>query len=181
MKTSAALFEAYLKCPTKCWRRAQGEVGDDNAYATRVRAQTESYATDAAKRLANEIVPPETVATAPELADLKTAKWRLALDVTVRTPETSRSSRREEAPSALPQLSTLNAKPSNQSLVTPAAAVSDSALESRLHAVERGPAEGRGAEILPDRLKRCRFRCLSCGIGGEVALRRQEMRMSAAF
>jgi hypothetical protein len=33
MHITSALFEAYLKCPTKCFLRSQGEQGTDNAYA----------------------------------------------------------------------------------------------------------------------------------------------------
>ncbi len=117
MKISPFLFEAYLKCPTKCWRRAQGEVGDDNAYATWVRSQTETYASESARRLANNAVNLEGVAIAPEVAGIKTARWLLALEV-------------------------------------PAGWQAEScSLESRLHAVERVPSEGRGkaAQFIPVR------------------------------
>jgi CRISPR/Cas system-associated exonuclease Cas4 (RecB family) len=33
MKLTSALFEAYLKCPTKCYLRSTGQAGSGNAYA----------------------------------------------------------------------------------------------------------------------------------------------------
>ena len=37
------LFEAFLKCPTKCWLRANDEPASDNTYAKWVEAQDRSY------------------------------------------------------------------------------------------------------------------------------------------
>jgi hypothetical protein len=33
MKITSDLFQAYLKCPTKCWLRATGELGTGNSYS----------------------------------------------------------------------------------------------------------------------------------------------------
>jgi len=46
------LFEAYLKCPTKCFLRSHGEAGTGNAYADWVRIQSESYRRNGIKCLA---------------------------------------------------------------------------------------------------------------------------------
>ena len=46
MKISSRLFEAFLKCPTKCWLRATGESFGGNAYAEWVKTQNESCASD---------------------------------------------------------------------------------------------------------------------------------------
>ena len=43
MKITSAVFEAYLKCPTKCWLRASGEPTSGNTYAEWVKAQNASY------------------------------------------------------------------------------------------------------------------------------------------
>jgi len=98
MTITPFLFEAFLKCPTKCWLRFTGEQTAGNAYAEWVETEQESYRTDAAKRLiANE---PETdcaVATVAE--NLKTAKWRVAVDVPMRIEP--RSSRSKEAHSKI--------------------------------------------------------------------------------
>ena len=51
MNITSYLFEAYLKCPTKCFLRSRGEVGSGNAYADWVRSQTDSYRNDRIKEL----------------------------------------------------------------------------------------------------------------------------------
>jgi len=51
MKITPLLFEALLKCPTKCWLRFTCEPPTGNTYAEWVQAEAESYRTDAAKRL----------------------------------------------------------------------------------------------------------------------------------
>src|SRR5215510_11468675 len=43
MNITSCLFEAYLKCPTKCFLLSRGEVGSGNPYADWVRSQTDSY------------------------------------------------------------------------------------------------------------------------------------------
>jgi hypothetical protein len=43
MKITPALFEAYLKCPTKCWLRSTGEPSSGGSYPEWVKAQNDSY------------------------------------------------------------------------------------------------------------------------------------------
>lgn len=114
MKTTPDLFAAYLKCPTKCWLRAQGETAPGNEYAEWVRTRTESYRSEGVKRLlesvseserhpalsAAENPDPISSGNAPgregaprrppppgpvNAAQLKTAQWRLATDLPVHT------------------------------------------------------------------------------------------------
>jgi len=51
MKITSSLFEAYLKCPTKCFLRSRGEAGAGNEYADWVRVQTENYRNNRIKDL----------------------------------------------------------------------------------------------------------------------------------
>ena len=82
MKISFDLFEAFLKCPTKCWLRATGEPGSGNTYAEWVKSQTALYrATQTARLLAE--TPSDESAVSALAANLKTDKWRLAADVIV--------------------------------------------------------------------------------------------------
>jgi predicted RecB family nuclease len=158
MTITPALFEAFLKCPSKCWLRATGETPSGNPYAEWVQSQNESYRATQTERLLAEC-PPDATATSPPPERLKASQWLLAVDVMAQTPEWSRSSRREEAPSSSPQPSTTNSPPTDQNLVTPPATAQPTApqpaciAESRLHAVERVPAEGRGkaAQFTPIR------------------------------
>jgi hypothetical protein len=138
MTITPSLFEASLKCPTKCWLRFTGEPPTGNTYAEWVQTEHESYRTEAAKRLAAN-VPANECAVAPAAAELKTAKWRVAVDVPVRIEP--RSSRGHEAQTSSTEI--------NQSLLTSAATI----VESRLHGIERIPSEGRGkaAQFIPIR------------------------------
>src|SRR5690242_10743752 len=104
MKITPSLFEAFLKCPTKCWLRSQGESSTGNEYTDWFRSENELYHTEGIKRLAAGISPDESVPSPPETENLKTAKWRLAVELVAHTQN----------------------------------------LESKIHAVERVPSEGRG-------------------------------------
>jgi hypothetical protein len=147
MNITADLFEAHLKCHTKCWLRAAGETGSGNEYAEWVGAQNESYECEAARRLQKTVPETERV-VAPTLAEnLKNAKWRLATHVPVQIE--LRRSRGNEAQTSSPQSPMRDSQPNDQSLLTSAA----TSIESRLHAVERVPSEGRGkpAQFVPIR------------------------------
>jgi predicted RecB family nuclease len=78
------LFEAFLKCPTKCYLRSLGETGTENAYADWVRTQNESYCSDGIKRLMEGAAPDEFVVGPRGTKNLKTAKWRLAVNLVAR-------------------------------------------------------------------------------------------------
>ena len=49
MNVTSALFEAFLKCPTKCYLRSIGQTGGENAYAEWVHAQNDAYRSKTAK------------------------------------------------------------------------------------------------------------------------------------
>ena len=86
MTITPHLFEAFLTCATKCHLRSLGETSSGNEYAGWVRAQDESYRNDGAKHLL-ETTPETERAIAPGMETLKTARWRLAVDVRVRALE----------------------------------------------------------------------------------------------
>jgi predicted RecB family nuclease len=85
MKITPDLFEAFLKCPTKCHIRSLGETGAGNAYAEWVQAQNESYRSEATRRLQEEVPEPERVVAPPVTENLKSAKCQLAVDVEMRS------------------------------------------------------------------------------------------------
>jgi hypothetical protein len=113
MKLTSTLFDAFLKCPTKCYLRSTGQAGSGNAYAEWVREQNDAYRGEAIRRLMAGLPEPELVVAPPAAENLKADKWRLALDLPVQAGD----------------------------------------MESRIHAVERGPSEGRGkpAQFIPVR------------------------------
>ncbi len=149
MKITPDLFDAYLKCPTKCWLRATGEPTAGNAYADWVKTQNESYRANAARELmvdvpANECAPPPDSSRREEAhystEDLKSAKWRFAVDVPARVDRS-------------PDSHLCKPEAGNVKTHGLGGLRSEQFLESRLHAIERIPSEGRGkaAQFIPIR------------------------------
>lgn len=85
MTVTADVFAAYLKCPTKCFLRAHGEVGSGNEYADWVRAESETHRVEGLRRLTAGLPADDCVSGTSVTENLKTAKWRLATDVEVRS------------------------------------------------------------------------------------------------
>ena len=84
MTITSSLFEAYLKCPTKCWLRAAGEPAIENTYAEWVKAENDSYRTNETARLIAASLPDEVVFS-PNLDNVKAATWRFASNLAVQT------------------------------------------------------------------------------------------------
>ena len=84
MKITTPLFEAGLKCITKCFLRSLGETGTGNAYADWVRTQAESYRNAGMKDLLAGAADDECIIGSPGTGNWKTAKWRLAVDLVAR-------------------------------------------------------------------------------------------------
>ena len=84
MTITPYLYEAYLKCPTKCFLRALGEMPTGNAYADWVRSQNASYRSEGSQRLMQGATRDECVTDPRAAGNVKSAKWRLALDFTSR-------------------------------------------------------------------------------------------------
>jgi hypothetical protein len=82
MKITPAVFEAYLKCPTKCWLRATGELSAGNTYAAWVKAQHDSYRTIETERLF-AVSPNGEVVRSPGIVSVKVAKWKVATSLAV--------------------------------------------------------------------------------------------------
>ena len=146
MKISADVFEAFLKCSTKCWLRAAGEPTSGNAYAEWARSQNESYRTDAARPLIAE-VPSNECDLASVGQNLKTAEWRLALGVKLCMPFVRHVSAHAGSGGIPPPDNSLIVPCSPAQLDAPLSAEKMPALPSLvacLHAVERVPSAGRG-------------------------------------
>ncbi len=81
VKITAALFEAGLKCLTKCFLLSCGERGSDNGYAHWVQAHNESYQDRTIQRLMAESRSVECVSRLTDAKNLTGAKWRLGMDL----------------------------------------------------------------------------------------------------
>jgi hypothetical protein len=132
MRINSPIFDAFLKCATKCHLRSLGEIGSGNEYAEWVCGRDESYQREAARRLQDAVLETERVVAPPATESLKAAKWRLAVDLVAQTPAWRADG---SGPESRP-------KEETDGLGDPR---SERLLESRLHAVERVPSEGRGA------------------------------------
>jgi hypothetical protein len=83
MKITLDVFQAYLKCPTKCWLRATDEPSAGGTYPEWVKAQNDSYRVSETGRLVAEF-PNNEVAFSPDMRNLSAAKWRLASSLMVK-------------------------------------------------------------------------------------------------
>jgi predicted RecB family nuclease len=140
MRITSPLFDAFLKCATKGHLRSLGEISSGNEYAEWVRGRDESYQREAARGLQETVPETQRAVAPPATENLKAAKWTLAVDLMAQTPDRSADNQVcESRPNE--ESRGLGGPPSEQ------------LLESRLHAVERVPSEGRGkpAQFVPIR------------------------------
>lgn len=78
MAITSQIFEAYLKCPSKCWFRSLGEEGTGNVYADWVRTRSEAYRTAGIEQLMNGVTSAERAVAQTGSLNVKTAKCRFA-------------------------------------------------------------------------------------------------------
>ncbi|HYI97101.1 MAG TPA: TM0106 family RecB-like putative nuclease [Bryobacteraceae bacterium] len=83
MNITSHLFEAYLKCPTKCFLRSLGETAKENEYANWVQAENEAYRSDGIRRLTDGTAQDKHATSALDPETVKSAKWKLAVDQTI--------------------------------------------------------------------------------------------------
>ncbi len=140
MRIAPALFEAFLKCATKCHLRALGETGLGNEYAGWVRARDESYQREAARRALEAVAEAERVVAPPATENLKAAQWRWAVDLVAQASSPASSG---SVPLPVGTPGGTPGEPADETC----------ALQSRLHAVELIPSAGRGqpAQFVPIR------------------------------
>jgi hypothetical protein len=79
MKITPDVFEAFLKCPTKCWLRATGEPSTGASYSKWLKTQNDSYRLIGTRRLVAEFSNDEVVLS-PDIESFKVAKWRHGLN-----------------------------------------------------------------------------------------------------
>jgi predicted RecB family nuclease len=81
MIVTSYLFDAYLKCATKCWLRSRDESGTGNGYAAWVKTQTGSYRRDGIKRLMDGVAQNERVVEPSSTENLKNDTRRSAANI----------------------------------------------------------------------------------------------------
>lgn len=80
MNLTSNLFEAYLKCPTKCFLRSRGETGAGNEYADWVRVQSELYRNDRIKDLKSIAIRDGRITTAAPTEASKVTETECVFD-----------------------------------------------------------------------------------------------------
>ena len=80
MRISSQIFEAYLKCPTKCFLQSRGECGTGNAYANWTRIQNESFRQSSIELLANTVSLSQVISDPPSTELAMTAQWCWAVN-----------------------------------------------------------------------------------------------------
>ncbi|MDO8789320.1 MAG: TM0106 family RecB-like putative nuclease [Sulfuritalea sp.] len=88
MEISSEIFEANLKCPTKCWLRANGEQFAGNAYARWVITQSDTYRAISLKQLEAKSLSGELVGS-PFIASVLASTWRNADGISLRVASNS--------------------------------------------------------------------------------------------
>lgn len=84
MFITSHLFEAYVKCHTKCFLLSLRETGTGNSYSAWVQDQQASYRSGEIKRLTQGAAQNECVIGPIDSEDVQSAKWRFAIETTAR-------------------------------------------------------------------------------------------------
>ncbi len=84
MTVTSHLFEAYLKCPTKCFLRSRNETATGHPYADWFRTEQASFQSEGIKRLTQGTPQDECVASLLTTGNVESSKWRLAIHITAR-------------------------------------------------------------------------------------------------
>src|SRR6266853_344492 len=84
MLITSHLFEAYLKCHTKCFLRSLGETTTENCYSDWVQDQQASYRCEEIKRLTQGAAQNQCVTGPIDRENVQSAKWRFAIETTAR-------------------------------------------------------------------------------------------------
>src|SRR5262245_48414250 len=85
MTITSDLFEAFLRCPTKCYLRAEGAPPSGNVFTEWARREDESYRVEAATCFMNRHQPVATGGEPLDRSDFLSANWRCAADSTTRS------------------------------------------------------------------------------------------------
>lgn len=80
MKITSSIFDAGLKCLTKCFFRSLGEAATGNVYAEWVRTKSTSYHREGIKRIMAPAAHGECIRGLSGTGNLKTAEWHFAVD-----------------------------------------------------------------------------------------------------
>jgi predicted RecB family nuclease len=136
MEITSQIFQAHLKCNTKCWLRSVGQIGKQNTYAEWYQSQNDSYRQEGIRRLL-EGLPQEEYSLSPISNHLKPASWRLAVGLSLgclyeekRPPEPNQ------------RISSITKKTLQENPSGPQR--SEVVLATNLQVVERVPPERRG-------------------------------------
>lgn len=84
MIISSNVFQAYLKCPSKCWLSIRSEETTDNIYSQWLLQQNQSHRKEGLKRLLENVHNNDFIIAPSQPLNVKRATWRLIADFAVR-------------------------------------------------------------------------------------------------
>lgn len=87
MTITSHLFEAFLKCSTKCFLLSLGEAHSENVYATWAKTHQESYRNQGLRRLMEGVPSDGSLMRPLDAGCLKTTKWGLAVGLLARAQD----------------------------------------------------------------------------------------------
>jgi hypothetical protein len=79
MNITSRLFEAFLKCPSKCFLRSRGETATENGCANSIQAENETYRRVSTDQVTAGTLQDEHATGAICAHDRESAKWKWAL------------------------------------------------------------------------------------------------------
>jgi len=85
IRITSQLFDAFLKCPTKCSLQSRGEAGQRNSFAEWARTHEQAYLDKYIEDVTRNATSDEYVLGPAIIGDLKTAKWSLGVRLMVQT------------------------------------------------------------------------------------------------
>lgn len=127
MRITPHLFDAFLKCETKCWLRASGEDAAGSSFSEWFQNQVEFYRVAQVERLLSDTLSNELLVS-PAVKELKGGIWRFATGVVAQEKRRNSPTRTED-------------EGANEAAEKPRPEYN---VESHIHAVERVPPEVQG-------------------------------------
>src|SRR5438309_7781509 len=87
MAITTDLFEAFLKCRTKCFLRARAEIETGNVYADWFRTESDRFHSEGIKRLVAGVAPDKLAAATAATENVGLAQWQWAINLEARSED----------------------------------------------------------------------------------------------
>ena len=85
IRITSQLFDAFLKCPAKCFLQSRGATGQRNSFAEWARIHEQTYLDNYIENMTRNATSDEYVLGPAVMGDLKMAKWNIGVRLMVQT------------------------------------------------------------------------------------------------